>query len=201
MATAQQLVDLAQILLLDADAVVWTEAQLLRFLNEVQGDLALRAKLFVQEASQAITIPTPDPPEYSLPADLVGVDKIDSANWGPIRLDEVSTIDLDRFDPDWQTKTAVAASAYVRDYRAPKVLRLYPRPTTADTLNYRYFAVPADVVLAQTSGLPGWTHFVLMLGIVALAAFSESDLRDEEKAGHFMQRFEEWVLRLRSWYE
>lgn len=200
MATAQQLVDQAQVLLLDSDSSVWTEAQLLRFLNEVQADFATRSKIFVKEATQAVAIPAPEPPEYNFPADLVGIDKIDSDSLAA-RMDEVSTRDMDLFATNWQTATAAAAQVYIRDMRPGKVYRIYPKPTAIDTLRLRYFATPGDVTLAQTPGLPAWTHFMLLFGLVALAATAESDLQDADKARHFAGRYDEMVQQVGRWVE
>lgn len=192
MGTAQSEVDNAQVLLLDSDEIVWSEAALLRFFNELQNDFALRTRCYIKETTQAIAS-APDPPEYSLPSDCVDASKVDCASWGNYKLDRVTTQELDRFDYNWQSVTYSIASAYVTDRRAPKILRLYPRPTTNDTLSYRYVAVPADVALASTSALPPWTHYYLMFGVVSKASGAEGDLQDELKAQHFQQRYNEGI--------
>lgn len=193
MATGQQIVDRAQVVLLDSDAKSWSEAQLLKYVNEMQNDFAARTKGFVQEASIAVTVPTPEPPEYALPSLCVGLDKVDSGDWGPIRLDEATTAELDRFDSNWQVASAVSASTYVRDRRAPKTIRLYPRPNQPDTLLLRYFAKPVDVQLSTTSALPTWTHHWLQIGVESRASGDEGDMQDVVRSGHCSERYENAV--------
>lgn len=191
MSTAQTLVSQAQLLLLDPEEAVWSSTVLLGYLNEAQRDFSLRTRGHVAEASQLVS--TPIQSFYTLPSDCVGVDWIDSANWGPVQLLEASTKELDWASPNWQASTAVAASYYVRDRRAPKQVRLYPIPTLADNLNYRYFSRPADLALASTSSLPQWTHQFLLFYLVARAAGDEGDLQDGVKAQHFRERYEAGV--------
>lgn len=191
MATAQTLVSQAQLLLMDTEEAVWSSTVLLGYLNEAQRDFALRTRAYVAEATQLVS--TPIQSFYTLPSDCVGVDWIDSANWGPVQLQEASTKELDWASPNWQASTAVAASYYVRDRREPKQVRLYPIPTLPDNLNYRYFSRPADLSIASTSALPQWTHQFLLFYMVARAAGDEGDLQDVEKAQHFKERYEAGV--------
>ncbi len=190
MSTAQQLIDMAQSLLMDADAAVWSEPQLLSAFNEMQTDFGLRTLCYVQEASQVITVPTADPPEYSLPGDCVDADRVESANWGPSRIERATTRDLDLSSSEWELATGPTVSAYVTDRRQTKVIRVWPRPTVADTLQYRYFAVPASLSsAASTSALPSWAHHYLLFGMVATAAGSESEMQDAKKAQHCAERY------------
>ena len=190
MPTAQSLVSQAQILLLDPEETVWSSTVLLGYLNEGQRDFALRIRGHVQEATQAVSASVS---LYTLPSDCIGIDWVDTANFGGSQLQEVSTKELDWASPNWMASTASAASYYVRDRQTQKQIRLYPIPTSTDTLSYRFFGRPADLALASTSALPQWTHPFLLFYVVARAAGDEGDLQDEVKAGHFKERYESGV--------
>ena len=190
MATAQSLVSQAQLLLLDPEEVVWSSTVLLGYLNEAQRDFALRTRGYVAEASQAVTASVS---LYTLPSDCLGIDWVDTANFGGSQLQEASTKELDWASPNWMASTASVASYYVRDRQAQKQIRLYPIPTSTDTLGYRFFSRPADLALASTSSLPQWTHQFLLFYLVARAAGDEGDLQDDTKAGHFRERYEAGV--------
>lgn len=155
MATAQAAIDRARYQLHDADAVRWSDAELLAYLND-----GLRQIVTIKpEANtlEALFTPADTSALQTLPAGGVKFIKAtfnEAAGGGKtasIRFCEKDV--LDTFLPGWSSDAPIAPNAdsyyehYMHDPRDPTRFYLYPQPAPAYPLWIMYTAVPTELTL------------------------------------------------------
>lgn len=148
---ASDIIDRARILLQDADSVRWTDAELIKWINDGQ-----RAIVVVRpDASTAnVTLNLTTGTKQAIPADgirLMDVVRNILANGDGGRV--VRYVDrevLDSHDPSWHLSTASATvKQYVHDNRDPKNFYVYPPAAAGAKLEIVYSKNPTD---ATTTG-------------------------------------------------
>lgn len=130
---AKDVVAEARLLLGDADAVRWTQSELLGYLNDGQREIAiLRPDSSISVTSFQLQ---PNESKQTLPDNAMRLLKI-TRNMGvngstPGRAITLAVHDeLDRTTPNWHTSTPAAVIRhFIYDGKSPKVFYVYPRPS------------------------------------------------------------------------
>lgn len=139
--TAQDLFDRATLLLNDGN-VRWTQAELLKWLNDGQRQVAL-----LRPDACVVTgnIPMVAGVKQALPAaGLRLIDIYANANGGPVRL-----VDRDELDhgptPNWRAAAQTAdIENYMYDPLTPRLFMVYPPAINATNLDGSYAVAPTD---------------------------------------------------------
>ena len=143
--SAQSVLNRVVITLQDASAVRWSTAELVRYLNDGQRDIALvRPDATATPATMTLaagarqTIP-------SAGAKLLDVIRNTTGTQRAIRL--VARNVLDAQNPDWYSKTGVTdIRHYTFDTREPRVFYVYPpAASTGASVEMVYSAYPTDI--------------------------------------------------------
>lgn len=151
--TAQNVLQRVVITLLDPNAVRWPTAELVRYLNDGQRDIALvRPDATSTTATMALvagarqTLP-------SVGAKLLEVIRNTSGNKRAIRL--VNRIVLDSQYPDWYNLTGVTEiKHYTYDPRDPRIFYVYPPAAASDaSAELIYSAYPTDITEPNSTAL------------------------------------------------
>ncbi len=172
--TAQQVIDLAQIVLVDATAAHWPETELLEWVNAgVRAVVAVRAD--ASNVTDDLTLVAGT--KQTLPAGARALLDITRNTGGrAVRQTKMALLDAQR--PTWHTDTAGPTRNYCYDPRTPRIFYVYP-PAVADAqVEAKYDAVPVAVTAGQN--LPIGDEYVnVVLDYVLYRAFS----KDAEVAG------------------
>lgn len=115
--------------LADPNADRWSDARLLRLIDEAQVHIAVRNNLLRTKATFGVTA---DKAVYSLPADAARLTRavlIDGS-----RLPIKSHADMDLIDPTWEITTGSTVEYLVFDKLNPGEFKLYPIPTVTPML-------------------------------------------------------------------
>lgn len=107
--------------LADPDGTRWSNAKLLRLLDEAQKDLCRRAKLLRSKTSMIVF---DGQAEYTMPDDFLLIDKV-TINNEPIKL--IGHTDLDNNVSKWEIRTGKVTNV-VFDKQMRGKIRLYPIP-------------------------------------------------------------------------
>lgn len=140
--TAQSIVRDAQILLQDPDGIRWGAPELVGHLNDGQREiLVLRPDLLTIGATLALAAGA----RQVLPSNchqLVDIPR----NTSGVALRKVERSLLDAVEPNWYSKTAVAAiKHFTHDAREPLVFWVYPPAAPGASVDLIYAAYPVDV--------------------------------------------------------
>lgn len=134
-----------------ADGQLWSDEDVLRWLDEAQQEAVVRARLLHESTNTAICniAVTSGASVYSLHASLYEIDHIAFLATGattrtPLKL--VSREELDRIRPDWRDKTGTPEFAIQTD----KQLRLTPTPDVTGTVLLEGYRLP--LVTLEDSG-------------------------------------------------
>lgn len=150
--SAQSVLQRVVVTLQDPNAVRWTTAELVRYLNDGQRDIALirpdaTATPFTMGlvAGARQTLPTAG-------AKLLEVIRNTTGTQRAVRL--VNRNVLDAQNPDWYSKAGVLdIKHYTFDAREPRVFYVYPPALTGASVEMVYSAYPADITEPSAGAL------------------------------------------------
>lgn len=144
MATAQDIIDRARLLLVDSPAVRWADAELLNWISDGQNQIVLlvpsaNAK-HVEFTCAAGTLQTLSTNGVQL------LDVIRNADGGMTPISLVARTVLDSHDPAWHLGTsATTVEHYVYDERTPTQFMVYPGVVAGAKLDIVQAQLPAAV--------------------------------------------------------
>ena len=107
----------------------WSDARLLRLIDEAQIDIAVKNNLLRTKVTQGVTA---DKSIYSLPTDAVRMTRAVFADGSKLSIK--SHDDMDLIDPTWEITTGDAIEYLVFDKLNPGEFKLYPIPTVTPEL-------------------------------------------------------------------
>jgi hypothetical protein len=150
--TAQSVLQRVVITLQDPSAVRWTTAELVRYLNDGQRDIALiRPDATATPASMALAVGA----RQNLPAvgaKLLDVIRNSNGTQRAIRL--TSRAVLDAHNPDWYSKAGTTdIRHYTFDSREPRVFYVYPPAAVGASVEMVYSAYPANITEPSAGAL------------------------------------------------
>ena len=151
--TAQNVLKRVVITLQDANAVRWPTAELVRYLNDGQRDIAL---VRPDATSTTATLALVAGARQTLPstgAKLLEIIRNTSGTKRAIRL--TSRVILDAQSPDWYSKTGVTdIRHYTYDPREPRIFYVYPPAASSGaSVELIYSAYPTDITEPGGSAL------------------------------------------------
>ena len=151
--TAQNVLKRVVITLQDANAVRWPTAELVRYLNDGQRDIAL---VRPDATSTTATLALVAGARQTLPstgAKLLEIIRNTSGTQRAIRL--TSRVILDAQSPDWYSKTGVTdIRHYTYDPREPRIFYVYPPAASSGaSVELIYSAYPTDITEPGGSAL------------------------------------------------
>lgn len=171
--TAQQIVDRAQVTLVDVAGVRWPDAELLSAVSDAQREIcAVRLDAYTKLANIPLVAGT----RQSLPADgllLVELTRnMGSGSTPGAALRKVPRQLMDAQTPGWHTTTpAAVASDYTYDPLTPKTFYVYPPSTGSVQVEALYGALPpAMAALTDTLSIDD-TYAIPVLDYVLYRAF------------------------------
>lgn len=111
----------------DPDADRWSEARLLRLIDEAQTDIAVKAKLLRTTANIQLL---PNTNIYELPSEAINIMRVTDleGNQIPMR----SHAQMDDINPTWEFDTGTALEYIVFDKLNPGQFKAYPIPEVGD---------------------------------------------------------------------
>lgn len=167
----------------DPDSDRWSDARLLRLVDEAQRHIAVKAKLLRTKIAIPIIA---DIAEYSLPEDAFNVTRVLVANAVTLDIDNpagkepvpiYSHIDMDRKDISWETHTGTLIEAVIFDKITPTTLKIYPIPDTSDAVTEYTLTSDFGIVTDSTTDVVV-PPFGLVGSITATASLSYSFTSD-----------------------
>lgn len=150
--TAQSILQRVVVTLQDPSAVRWATAELVRYLNDGQRDIAL---IRPDATATPATLTLAAGARQNLPttgAKLLDVIRNTNGTQRAIRL--TSRAVLDAHNPDWYSKAGTTdIRHYTFDSREPRVFYVYPPATTNASVEMVYSAYPANITEPSTGAL------------------------------------------------
>ena len=151
--TAQNVLQRVVITLLDPSAVRWPTAELVRYLNDGQRDIAL---VRPDSTSTTATLTLASGARQTLPsvgAKLLEVIRNTSGTKRAVRL--VNRVVLDSQVPEWYNLTGVTEiKHYTYDPREPRIFYVYPPAAAANaSVELIYSAYPTDITEPNSTAL------------------------------------------------
>lgn len=166
-------------ILLDASFVRWTQAELLRYLNDGRRDLAIhRPDLY--SVTEIVTLAGGS--KQSIPSDgfrfLNAVRNVSASNVVGRALRIIEREMLDAQNPSWHTVSgSTSLKHFMFDERVPKTFYVYPPAVAGHKLEIAYSKAPVDITdgqLASTSALENEEIYAgALLDYVLYRAFSK----------------------------
>lgn len=104
----------------DPDKERWTDARLLSLLSKAQIHFATKSRLFINTSQIVIQLNNAD---YELPGDAFLLIRVVGPDG---RIPLISSYELDRKDPDWQTRTGERIENIVYDLKSPGKFKIFP---------------------------------------------------------------------------
>jgi hypothetical protein len=187
--TPNEILTRAADILQDTGNVRWTQAELLRYLNDARRELAIH-RPDVYSTTYVMTLAAGS--KQSIPADgnkFIDVVRNINANNTPgraVRIIEREIIDAQ--NPDWHTMTSSNNTRhFMFDERSPKIFYVYPAASNGHKLEVVYSKSPTDVAsgdLSSTSVLAAEDIYVgTLLDYILYRSFS----KDAEYAGNLQR--------------
>ncbi len=140
--------------LADPNKERWTDARLVRLIDEAQKVIARRFALFRGEVAIALDTSTAT---YALPDDVWRITRAAFAN---VCLPMYTYDEMDRKDPTWMTDTGPSIDAIIFNNRSMNEIRVYPMPN--EDFPEEYFTVqPVYGVTDEFEGMSGGQFGVL----------------------------------------
>jgi hypothetical protein len=184
--TPNELLTRAGDILQDTTNVRWTQAELLRYLNDGRRELAIH-RPDIYSSTSTLTLIAGS--KQTIPSDgnrfLDAVRNISAADavGRSVRIVEREILDAQR--PDWHTETAsTSLKHFMFDERSPKTFYVYPPATAGHKLEIVYSKSPVDITdqqLSSTTVLESEDIYAgVLLDYVLYRAFS----KDAEYAGN-----------------
>ena len=150
--TAQSVIQRVVVTLQDPNAVRWSTAELVRYLNDGQRDIALiRPDATATQATMALAAGARQTLD-STGAKLLDVIRNTTGAQRAIRLTDRAV--LDAHNPDWYSKTgATEIRHYTFDSREPRVFYVYPPAALGASVEMVYSAYPANITEPSAGAL------------------------------------------------
>lgn len=150
--TAQSVIQRVVVTLQDPNATRWSTAELVRYLNDGQRDIALiRPDATATPATMTLSAGA----RQTLPATgakLLDVIRNTTGAQRAIRLTNRNV--LDAHNPDWYSKTGTTdIRHYTFDAREPRVFYVYPPATVNASVEMVYSAYPANITEPAANAL------------------------------------------------
>lgn len=174
----------------DSNNTRWTQAELIRYLNDARRELAIyRPDIYAETASIALTAGS----KQSIPSDgnkfLDGIRNYTSADvvGRSVRLVEREL--LDSQSPDWHTSTtSTTIKNFMFDERNPKVFYVYPPATGGGhKLEILYSKSPVEITTGDLSSTTVLAKEDLYTNVIIDYILYKALSKDSEYAGN-MQR-------------
>ena len=168
---------------------LWTETELIQYLNNSHNEAAEKAKLFLESVNPAICqipILAADPdPDYPLDNRIVEILSAKLSTQARF-LDRKTKAELDRWNPDWRNATPGDPRCFLTDYNEG-YLTLHPKSNADATLYLTVYRLPLVQFTADNLDTEPEIHFRhhyrLVDGIMAQAYNKDdSETLDPEKA-------------------
>lgn len=165
MTRVQTILSNARSALSDPNSERWSNDRLLALLSKGQIHFATKSKLFIAKAIIELQLNNPD---YTLPDNAFKLVRITGPEG---RIPFISSYDLDKCDPDWQSRTGTKVERIVYDVRSPNKFRIYPMLITDEATPVIDFEF--DSVFGVLTGLDSLEVAVLS-GLFGVAATAEA---------------------------
>lgn len=190
MATLSQLIADVRSHLDEATAAQWSDAEITRWLNEGQRDVARRTE--VLQATATIPV-TAGQQNYVAPADMLRIHRVEHTNTGDPTIWALEYRDWHAMDQVWWSQQAVTQARpvwYTLWGFPPNVnIVLYPKPHTNGSLKVFYYKLPADLVNpTDTTQLPNGWDDLLVLWCEHVALRKDADPRWTEAKQLYEER-------------
>jgi len=168
---------------------LWTETELIQYLNNSHNEAAEKAKLFLDSVTPAICRiailagnPDPDYPLDNRIVEIVSAKLSTQARF----LDRKTKADLDGSNPDWRNAAPGDPRCFLTDYTEGR-LTIHPKSDAAATLFLTVYRLPLTQLTADALDAEPEIHFRhhyrLVDGILAQAYNKDdSETLDPEKA-------------------
>lgn len=176
----------------DTGAVRWTEAELLRWLNDGRRELCIqRPDIYAYTAIISLIAGT----KQSIPSD--GERFIDAtrnfASDGVTPGRAVRIIEREHLDaarPAWHTEAAGShVKHFMFDERVPKTFYVYPAATTSMRLEIVYSQTPVEITLTTTELVAEALYVLALIDYVLYRAYSK-DAEDQGNAARAVAHYQ-----------
>lgn len=185
--TAQTIIDRAQIILQDASAVRWTEAELLGWVNDGQREIVL---LKPDANATAADMQCVAGTRQTIPSNgAILIDVIRNQDGQAIT--QVERREMDSFNPDWHTDAAKAVvKNFIFDDRDQKGFYVYPQSNGTNSVTILYSVIPTNTVASGNIALDDM-YANALLDYTLYRAFSKEaeHTADTGRASLHMQAF------------
>lgn len=149
-----------------SDIVFWTSTQLYEWMDEAIQRICRAATIMAERSTQTTSS---GEPVYPLPARYLSMAHV-SVDGTSIGVSSVP--EMEALDADWEN-TSGAVNTYLLDMIGTANLRLYRRPTGAQTLGTAYRTYPSTIQAGSTVVLPAVVGDALHFNVLAGARGNE----------------------------
>lgn len=144
----------------------WTDAELTRWINEAQRDIARRVEVLQQFSTTVLAVA--GTAKYNLPADVIRVHRVDFVPTGSTQVYPMESRVYDEMDQVWgvNPNTQRSYPSFYVIWGVPGgtglQMQVYPVPSSAGNFNLYYYRLPVALVNAgDTLDIPeGWQDLV-----------------------------------------
>lgn len=186
MTTAAALIARARTTLIDANAVTWTDDELLGYLQTgIDKACGLLLDLNVEVVQHALdagvrqTLP---------PRGLVLVDITLNSNFAPVL--QAALTELSRVRPTWASDPPGPTAYFIYDQRAPRTFMVSPPAQAGDTVELLMGATPEPLAdINDSVALSVWFDSALWAWVCAMALAKNTTRQDLTKSAQFMAMF------------
>lgn len=186
-------------------AVAWSDVELRDYINQGAADIARRTETLQTMGTVAAVEGTR---EYTLPANVLRVHKVEYKPDGSERIYPMEYSDLHAMDAMWYTQQSISkgtCQAYTL-WGYPPALKLvvYPTPSLPGVFRVHYYAMPAAVATDGTGSgstvtVPsGWDDLVVEYAVY-LAFRRDVSPRWQEHKSAYEEHVDDMLSRTRRW--
>lgn len=173
---------------------IWTQAQVLGYLNERLQRFLLETGVIRTRGSIAGNSATE---VYDLPSDLIELRRVtwNDATNGTAVLGAIDKFQVDNATPGWENNPAVPY-AYIEDDVDPLSLTPVPPPSLSGTFGVEYVPSPDLITTSDANvqlAIPGIFAPFVKYGIMADMLSAEGEANDPRRAAYCEQRFTEGI--------
>lgn len=189
--TLTDLLTQCRVYLQDPTASRWSDAELTQWLNEAQDDFGDRTKCNRTTAALSLAASTPTGAFYTLPADLLSLDRVTRNGYELAR----TNIDSLAFE-GWETQTGTAYW-FIHGPYGFGTLRVYPYTTAAQPLTAYYAKQLTRLTLGTDTPalIPVPYHIALVYYALGKAYDKDFEYRDLTKAQSHSGQYGDYVTR------
>jgi hypothetical protein len=199
--TDQQVLSLLQLATLEPDdagvtwSSMWSQAQVLQYLNDILRDFLHRTGI-VSAISFITSVPTQG--EYDLPQDMIDLRRI-AWRFGPsgtgyVELYATDTFEEDQSDETWSADSQQVPTAYLLNLLASLTVRVTPIPNDIGEaeITTTPLGATADGSGVALSIPDDFTPYIVW-GVLGEMFSKEGEASDPERAQYCRERYEEGV--------